>query len=75
MKLLLGQVLGFAGNPFVEGPAAARLLMGAPQPARREPTRRPIRSTPGNARHRDDIGPGFYSMAGHRPARERRVSH
>jgi guanine deaminase len=25
MKLLLGQVLGFAGNPFVEGPAAARL--------------------------------------------------
>lgn len=57
------------------GLAAARLLMGAPQPARREPTRRPIRSTPGNGRHRDDIGPGFYSMAGHRPARERRVSH
>jgi short-subunit dehydrogenase len=57
------------------GLAAARLLMGSSPPPRKGYYRQPVRSTPGNGRHREEMGPGAYSMAGHRPARERRVSH
>jgi NAD(P)-dependent dehydrogenase (short-subunit alcohol dehydrogenase family) len=57
------------------GYAAARLIMGSSQPPRRNLYRQPVRRTQGNGHHRDEMGPGSYSMANHRPARERRVSH
>lgn len=57
------------------GLAAARLIMGSAAPPERNRHRQPVRRTRGNGHHRDEMGPGAYSMAGHRPARERRVSH